>query len=146
MTTINNELVPKYTLGVASKLTEIPTHSIRQYIDKGLLIPYRTDTNRHLFSDVDIQRLHCIKNYLEVQGLNVAGIKTIFSLIPCWAVKPCTPQDRIKCNAYQNEGVPCWEASDKGPTCLNTDCRTCNVYRLPERCRSLKSVLKEYIV
>ena len=145
METIDKELVPKYTLGVASKLTEIPTHSIRQYIDKGLLIPFRTETNRHLFSDVDIERLECIKNYLDEQGLNVAGIKTLFSLIPCWAIKPCKMEDRKKCNAYHSEGTPCWEASEKGPKCMNTDCRTCNVYRLPEKCSSLKSVLKDFI-
>ena len=142
MTTNEKELLPKYTLGVASKLTEIPTHSIRQYIDKGLLIPYKTETNRHLFSDVDIQRLGCIKDYLDVQGLNVAGIKTLFSLIPCWSIKPCTVEDRKNCNAYLSEGTPCWEASEKGPLCKNTDCRTCKVYRLPEKCSSLKSILR----
>ena len=51
---------PVYTLRVASKLTSTPTHSIRQYIDKGLIIPFKTKTNRHLFSNVDIQRLKCI--------------------------------------------------------------------------------------
>jgi MerR family transcriptional regulator, heat shock protein HspR len=145
MTNQEKELIPKYTLGISSRLTDIPVHSIRQYIDKGLLIPYRTETNRHLFSDVDIERLKCIKDYLDVQGLNVAGIKKIFSLIPCWAIKPCNPEDRINCQAYLTEGLPCWEASEKGPKCLNTDCRTCTVYRLPEKCSSLKSILRDYI-
>ena len=124
MAVTEKELTPKYTLGVASKLTEIPSHSIRQYIDKGLLIPFRTETNRHLFSDVDIERLTCIKNYLDIQGLNVAGIKTLFSLIPCWAIKPCSPEDRKGCNAYHYEGNPYWEASEKGLNCRNTNCRT----------------------
>ena len=34
---------PIYTLAVASRLSETPTHSIRQYIDKGLIIPLKTD-------------------------------------------------------------------------------------------------------
>lgn len=146
MEAMDKELVPKYTLGVASKLTDIPTHSIRQYIDKGLLIPFRTETNRHLFSDVDIDRLQCIKDYLDVDGLNIAGIKTMFSLIPCWAIKPCNGEDRKNCKAYHDEGNPCWEASEKSARCMNSDCRTCNVYRLPEKCHSLKSLLREFIV
>ena len=34
---------PVYTLGIASKLSGIPAHSIRQYIDRGLLIPYKLE-------------------------------------------------------------------------------------------------------
>ena len=138
-------LFPKYTLGVTARLTDIPVYSIRQYIDKGLLIPFRTETNRHLFSDVDIDRLKCIKKNLETDGLNISGIKTLYSLIPCWAIRPCTPEDRKTCNAYLLSGLPCWEASEKGPNCLNTDCRECNVYRLPEKCGDLKMILKEFI-
>jgi len=40
----NNSVVsttPVYTLGVASDLSRIPVHSIRQYIDKGLMIPFK---------------------------------------------------------------------------------------------------------
>lgn len=142
---ISMDIIPRYTLGVASRLTEIPVHSVRQYIDKGLLIPFRTETNRHLFSDADIERLKYIKDHLDNQGLNVAGIKKIFSLIPCWAIKPCKPEDRINCNAYQSEGSPCWEASEKGPQCMHTDCRTCNVYLLPVKSKSLKPVFREFI-
>jgi DNA-binding transcriptional MerR regulator len=31
----------------------IPVHSIRQYIDKGLIIPFKKESNRNLFSQVD---------------------------------------------------------------------------------------------
>lgn len=141
----DGSLLPKYTLDVASRLTGIQKYSIRQYIDKGLLLPFRTETNRHLFSDVDIDRLKCIKKNLEEDGMNIVGIKTLYSLIPCWAIRPCSMEDRANCNAYKISGLPCWESSEKGPNCLNTDCRTCNVYRLPESCGDLKAILKEYI-
>jgi DNA-binding transcriptional MerR regulator len=48
---------PVYTLSTASDLSAIPAHSIRQYIDKGLIVPFTKETNRHLFSQVDILRL-----------------------------------------------------------------------------------------
>ena len=138
----NKNTEPIYTLGVASKLSSTPAHSIRQYIDKGLLIPFKTKTKRHLFSDVDILRLKCIRKQLDEQGLNVAGINALFSLVPCWIIKPCTPADREICDAYTTVTQPCWQASEKGPKCKNSDCRVCEVYRLPEKCTNMKDFIK----
>jgi len=134
---------PVYTLGIASKLSEISVHSIRQYIDNGLIIPHTTTTKRHLFSQIDIKRLKCIKKQLSTMGLNFAGIKALYSLIPCWSIRPCSVDTREKCEAYYSVTVPCWEASDKGKECKNEDCRYCNVYRYPEECTDIKSVLKK---
>jgi MerR family transcriptional regulator/heat shock protein HspR len=137
---------PIYTLSVAARLSNTPQHSIRQYIDKGLIIPFRTETNRHLFSEVDISRLLCIRGYLNEKGLNIAGIKALFSLVPCWALKPCSVTDRQNCEAYHSSSYPCWEATNKGSQCKNIDCRTCNVYRISEQCNDLKSLLKTMII
>ncbi len=144
-----NEIIkttdPIFTLSIASKLSETPAHSIRQYIDKGLILPFNTKTGRHLFSEVDIIRLKCIKAHLNGQGLNIAGIKALYSLIPCWAIKECSMKERKNCGAYKESSTPCWEASHKSFTCLNTDCRECEVYRIPESCKDLKSLLKVLI-
>ena len=133
---------PLYTLKVASRLSLTPPHSIRQYIDKGLLLPYTTSSHRHLFSDVDILRLKCIRNYLDELGLNLAGINALFSLVPCWLLKPCSKEIRKYCGAYISSTEPCWRASNKGADCLNSDCRVCEVYRLPEKCTNLKDLIK----
>jgi len=133
---------PLYTLKVASELSATPAHSIRQYIDKGLILPYKTKSKRHLFSDVDILWLKCIRKFLDLQGLNIAGINAMFSLIPCWIIKPCSKEDRENCDAYYSVVDPCWQASEKGPKCRNSDCRTCEVYRLPEKCTNLKDFIK----
>ena len=133
---------PLYTLRVTSKLSSTPSHSIRQYIDKGLIIPFKTKTKRHLFSDVDILRLKCIKKFLNNQGLNIAGINAMLSMVPCWVIKPCTKEDRVVCDAYNSEINPCWKASNKGPKCRNSDCRVCEIYKLPEKCVNLKEFIK----
>ena len=134
---------PLYTLRIASRLSSTPTHSIRQYIDKGLVIPHRTSTNRHLFSEVDILRLKCIRKFLTDQGLNIAGINAMFSLVPCWIIKPCDKEDRESCDAYHSDSHPCWLSSKKGPKCRNSDCRVCEVYKLPEQCINLKDFIKK---
>jgi len=136
---------PVYTLSTASTLSEIPVHSIRQYIDKGLMIPFRKESSRHLFSQVDILRLKYITKLLEQDGLNIAGIKSLLALIPCWIVRQCSTEDREKCQAYISETYPCWEASEKGTLCRNNNCRECEVYRVLETYPDLKSFLRTII-
>ena len=55
---------PVYTLSIAAGQSGIPVHSIRQYIDKGLIIPFKKDSSRNLFSQVDILRLKYIHKLL----------------------------------------------------------------------------------
>ena len=136
---------PVYTLSTTSTLSEIPVHSIRQYIDKGLMIPFKKESSRHLFSQVDILRLKYINKLLEKDGLNIAGIKSLLALIPCWAIRQCSDEEREKCQAYISDTYPCWEASEKGTLCRNNNCRECEVYRVVETYPDLKSFLRTII-
>lgn len=136
---------PVYTLSITSTLSGIPVHSIRQYIDKGLIIPFRKETNRNLFSQIDILRLKYVHKLLVEDGLNIAGIRSLFALIPCWAIRECADEDREKCQAYRSDSNPCWDASEKGTHCKNTNCRECEVYRIVENYPDVKSFLKTLI-
>jgi len=139
MTKMRNQSTdPVYTLGVASRLTGIPVHSVRQYIDKGLLLPYKTETNRHLFSETDIKRLNVIKKYLD-QGLNVAGIKSLYSQIPGFLIKPCEAVDCEDCVANKPMDVPCWMANKQKTDCSHRECRTCEVYQMADPIIDLKN-------
>ena len=133
---------PVYTLSTTSILSEIPVHSIRQYIDKGLIIPFKKESSRNLFSQVDILRLKYIHKLLDEGGLNIAGIRTLLAIIPCWAIRQCSSIEREACQAYHNDADPCWEASEKGTLCKNTNCRECDVYRIVENYPDVKSFLK----
>lgn len=136
---------PVYTLSIAAELSGIPVHSIRQYIDKGLIVPFRKESGRNLFSTVDIQRLKYINKLLDEDGLNIAGIRALLALIPCWAIRQCSTEEREKCEAYLSETYPCWEASEKGVLCKNTNCRECEVYRIVENFPGVKSFLKTIV-
>ena len=144
----NNSVVsttPVYTLSTTSTLTGIPIHSIRQYIDKGLIIPFKKKSNRNLFSQVVILRLKYIQKLLNEDGLNIAGIRALLAIIPCWAIRECSVEEREKCQAFQSSGYPCWEASEKGVLCRNTNCRECEVYRIVENYPDIKSFLRTLI-
>ncbi|WP_346862410.1 MerR family transcriptional regulator [uncultured Draconibacterium sp.] len=136
---------PIYTMSIAAKLSGTPTHSIRQYIDKGLLLPFKKDTNRHLFSNYDIQRLIWIKKRIENNGLNFAGIKTQLALIPCWKITNCKSQSKQNCDAYTSYDEPCWQASKKGKECKNKECRLCDVYQSIEANTEVKAILQQFI-
>ena len=136
---------PVYTLSITSDLSGIPVHSIRQYIDRGLIIPFRKESNRNLFSQVDIMRLKFIHKLLVEDGLNVAGIKSLLAVIPCWAIRNCSDKDRGNCQAFYSNTYPCWEASEKGTLCKNTNCRECQVYRVVEKNPDLKTFFKALI-
>ena len=136
---------PVFTLGIASQLSGIPAHSIRQYIDRGLLIPFKLNSKRHLFSPNDIERLKHIHVLIHEWGLNFAGIRALMAMIPCWAIRPCSENDRQSCNAYVDWHYPCWEASEKGRICKNENCRGCKVYKSISEEVDLKSVIKALI-
>ena len=136
---------PIYTLSITSTLAGIPAHSIRQYIDKGLIIPFRKESNRNLFSQVDILRLKYVNKLLVEDGLNIAGIRSLLAMIPCWAIRKCSAEAREQCQAFQSNTFPCWEASEKGISCKNANCRECEVYRIVEKYPDVKSFLKTII-
>jgi MerR family transcriptional regulator, heat shock protein HspR len=134
--------LPLYTLGIASQLSGIPAHSIRQYIDTGLIIPYKLKSKRHLFSRNDIERLKLIRGLIRDKGLNFSGVRALMGMIPCWSIRGCSENDRKICGAYSAHYQPCWEASDKGEICRNKDCRECKVYHSLQLEDGIKSVLK----
>jgi MerR family transcriptional regulator/heat shock protein HspR len=136
---------PVYTLSTTAVLSGIPFHSIRQYIDKGLIIPFKKESNRNLFSQVDILRLKYIHKLLGEGGLNIAGIRTLLAVIPCWAIRHCNDDERGACEAFHSDAYPCWEASEKGTLCKNTNCRECEVYRVVENYPDIKSFLRTLI-
>jgi MerR family transcriptional regulator/heat shock protein HspR len=139
-------ITPVFTLSTTSTLSGIPVHSIRQYIDKGLIIPFKKESNRNLFSHVDILRLKYINNFLNNDGLNISGIRKLLAIIPCWAIRSCSKEERKTCQAYHSDTYPCWEASEKGILCKNTNCRECDVYRIVENYPDIKSFLKTLIL
>jgi MerR family transcriptional regulator/heat shock protein HspR len=136
---------PVYTLSTTSSLSGIPVHSIRQYIGKGLIIPFKKVSYRNLFSQVDILRLKYIHKLLNEGGLNIAGIRSLLAVIPCWVIRKCSSEEHENCKAYHSDSYPCWEASQKGTRCRNSDCRECDVYRVVENYPDVKSFLKTLI-
>jgi len=71
--------IPKYTMGVAVRLTRVPNHRLRRYEEAGLLKPARTEAGQRLYSDADIELIREIAP-LEEEGINLEGIKAILAM------------------------------------------------------------------
>ncbi|MFS0782201.1 MerR family transcriptional regulator [Bacillus sp. 1P06AnD] len=71
--------MPLFPISIVMKLTELSARQIRYYEEHGLIAPARSDGNKRIFSLNDIDTLLEIKEMLE-QGVNMAGIKKVFSI------------------------------------------------------------------
>jgi DNA-binding transcriptional MerR regulator len=71
--------LPKYTIGVVSKLVGLPPQMLRRYEDAGLLEPARQDGKNRLYSDQDVAALEEIATLTD-EGVNAAGIRHILQM------------------------------------------------------------------
>ncbi|WP_226665547.1 MerR family transcriptional regulator [Metabacillus litoralis] len=67
-----------FPIGIVMQLTDLSARQIRYYEENELIFPARTESNRRLFSFNDVDKLLEIRSLIE-QGVNLAGIKQIFS-------------------------------------------------------------------
>ncbi|MEA3286958.1 MAG: MerR family transcriptional regulator [Candidatus Marinimicrobia bacterium] len=141
---LSDKTRPVFTIGVAADLIGVSVHTLRMYETEGLILPQRTSTQRRLYSQVDIERLLCIRTMIEERGFNLAGIKAILSMAPCWAIKGCSESDRTGCDAYEHALEPCWVVKTKAKGCQEEDCAQCPAYLEVTTCHNMKSFLKEH--
>lgn len=131
---------PIYTIGVASDRLNISPHSLRQYEQEGLILTHKTPTGRRLYSDLEIEKIRCIKRMLQEEGLNFEGIRRLLALAPCWKLRKCPNKQRESCAAFKNMKRPCWATEEK---CSHPypSCRDCPVYQRIVHCGDLEDLL-----
>ncbi len=70
---------PVYNIGVMSRLTGLPVHTLRWIEQQGLISPFRTDGNQRLFSEEDADLIQRIRELMD-QHVNLPGIRIILQL------------------------------------------------------------------
>ena len=140
-----NSLEPVYTISTAARLLGISVHTLRMYEKEGLIVPFKPNGNQRRYSDMDLERLRCIRKAINEDKMGIEGIRRMLALIPCWAIVECTEKDRKNCNAFNSYSTPCWTVNNKNNLCENRDCYTSDVYNSFGDCGSIKEKLKELI-
>jgi MerR family transcriptional regulator/heat shock protein HspR len=75
-----NQPKKHFLIGEAAKQVGIHDQTIRMYERKNLLKPHRTANNTRIFTANDITRINTIITLTQEVGLNLSGVKMVFSL------------------------------------------------------------------
>ena len=70
----------RYLIGEVAKILGIHDQTIRMYERKMLIKPKRTENNTRVFYNSDITRITIIVTLTQEIGLNLSGVKIVFSL------------------------------------------------------------------
>jgi MerR family transcriptional regulator/heat shock protein HspR len=133
---------PVYTIGIASKKLDISVHSLRQYEREGLIIPFKTSTGRRIYSDLELEKIRCIKEMTQVEGLNFEGMRRMMALIPCHKIRGCSIKVKNSCKAFVDKTLPCWVLRESC-SCQLPSCRDCPVYQSFAHCDDIKPLIYE---
>lgn len=68
-----------FAISVAAEMTALQIQNLRVYERRGLVTPDRTAGGTRLYSELDVERLHRIRELLAA-GLNLAGIAAVLAL------------------------------------------------------------------
>ncbi len=70
-----------YVISVVSKLTGVPTKTLRLYDEKGILSPKRTPKNQRLYSQIDLEKLRYLSYLANIKHINIAGLQEIVRIL-----------------------------------------------------------------
>jgi MerR family transcriptional regulator, heat shock protein HspR len=131
--------VPIYSIGTVARMLGISVFTLRMYEREGLLVAHKSASTHRLYSQLDIERLKCIRRAITEEKMSIAGIRKVYSMIPCWDIVGCAESHRKKCPAYSGHALPCWSYEHQQNACTKLDCRTCDVYQLSSDCDKIKA-------
>src|ERR1700734_1174596 len=69
-----------YMISAVAEMYEIHPQTLRLYEREGLLRPSRSEGNRRLYTDEDLERLEFILNLARHLGVNIAGIGIVLQM------------------------------------------------------------------
>lgn len=118
---------PLYPIGVIADLLQIHPRTLRVYEQEGLIKPARRGGKRY-YSNSDLQWLKCLRKLLSEEGLNIAGVKKLLSMAPCWQIRNCDEEMKKNCPAILNFPIPCWELKPLVCVQKKLSCEECDVY------------------
>ena len=72
---------PILTISVAARLLNIHPRTIMLYEKTKLFTPYRTNTQRRMFSEKDLDDLQFIRFLTQQKGINLSGVKVVLEAI-----------------------------------------------------------------
>lgn len=72
---------PRYVISIAARMIGVECHTLRYYERLGLVQPCRSNGNIRVYSQEDVDQLHCIKTLMGDLGVNLAGVEVALRLM-----------------------------------------------------------------
>ena len=116
-----------YPIGIVAELLSIHPRTLRIYVQEVFKRPGRR-CGKRFYSNNDLQWLKCLRKLLTEEGLNIAGIKKLLTIAPCWEIRGCGEEMRKECPAILNFPVPCWDLMPRVCKENGVACADCEVY------------------
>ncbi len=132
---------PVYSIGSVARRLGISVQTLRMYEAEGLILAQKSDGGQRRYSESDIARVSCIREAITKDGISIAGIRRMQSLVPCWTIMHCSDAERSACPAFHDHDGGCWVYKHEQNACSGKDCRACEVYRLSTTCEGIKSII-----
>ena len=135
---------PVMSIGTLAEKVGLSVSAVRKYENEGLIIAHRTASGHRLFCLEDVERIRNIQHMIQDLGLNIAGIRRMQALIPCWDLLPCKKGTRDQCQAFKDNTRPCWMIRGLDCAPQGNECRACAIYRFGSMCtEDLKRLLHD---
>lgn len=121
---------PLFPISTVAEILGCPQKALRVYEKHNLVTPARSDGQRRLYSQRDIEKLEFVHYLTHVRRVNLAGVKVILEILPglgqaAWekvtrhveeAVEKLPAADRKRMTEAQDEVFAEWEGEDDGAT------------------------------
>ena len=139
-----NDNTPILSIGVVARLLDVSVHTIRLYESEGLILPFKKDSKHRLYTQNDVVRLKCIINSIREKKFSINAIKTLYAMIPCWAIKKRSKKEQMNCQSYYGNLMPCWTYKHLDNRCSDLNCSECEVYMNHANCDDIKNSIRKY--
>jgi MerR family transcriptional regulator/heat shock protein HspR len=77
----NEKQAPCYVISIAARMIGVHAQTLRYYERAGLVEPSRSEGNKRLYSNRDIEKLRQIKTLVDDLGVNLAGVEVILNML-----------------------------------------------------------------
>ncbi|MBN2231723.1 MAG: MerR family transcriptional regulator [Deltaproteobacteria bacterium] len=85
-----------YPIGVVAELLDVHPRTLRLYERAGLVAPARRGGRRY-YSALDLCWLRCMRRFIHDDGVNIAGLRKLLMLAPCWEIRRRTCREHRCC-------------------------------------------------
>lgn len=130
------------SIGQAAQHLFVSPQTLRYYEQEGLVIPVRSVGGRRRYTGDDLSRLERIRALIIEEGLNIAGIRHLLAMLPCWEMRGCGAAHAADCLQLGDDQHPCWTNTYCRYRTSPDACRQCVVYVRAFEVLSVRRVLR----